>query len=54
MANGDGGDGGNWGISHLSAKPITLTFGIVLVAVLIILVILRMAFGRIAVSGGVK
>jgi hypothetical protein len=51
--NGDG-DGGNWGIGHLSGMPITLTFGIVLLAVLVILIILRVAFGSISVSGGVK
>jgi hypothetical protein len=48
------GDDGNWGISHLSGMPVTLTFGVVLLAVLIILVVLRMAFGQISVSGGVK
>lgn len=48
-------DGDNsWGIGHLSAHPITLTFGAVLLAVLIILVILRIAFGEITVRGGVK
>lgn len=41
-----------WGLSHLSSKPITLTFGVVLVAVLILLVILRVVFGEIRV--GVK
>lgn len=44
----------SWGIGHLSARPITLTFGAVLIAVLIILVILRVAFGEISVRGGVK
>jgi hypothetical protein len=47
-------DDGNWGISHLSGMPVTLTFGVVLLAVLIILIILRMAFGQISVSGGVR
>jgi hypothetical protein len=50
--NGDG--QGTFGVSHLSAHPITLTFGTVLLAVLIILVILRIAFGDITVRGGVK
>ena len=45
---------GNWGISHLGNHPITLTFGISLLMVLVILVILRLAFGSITVSGGVK
>lgn len=53
MASGDGSDG-SFGIGHLSAHPITLTFGAVLLAVLIILVILRLAFGQITVRGGVK
>jgi len=48
----DGGSG--WGISHLSGMPITLTFGISLIAVLIILIVLRLAFGSISVSGGVR
>ena len=48
------GDDGNWGIGHLSAHPITLTFGMALLAVLIVLVILRLAFGSISVQGGVR
>jgi len=44
----------NWGIGHLSAMPVTLTFGVALLAVLVVLVILRVAFGSISVSGGVK
>jgi hypothetical protein len=50
--NGDGSDGGSFGIGHLSGRPITLTFGMVLLAVLVILIILRVAFGSIRV--GVK
>ena len=52
MSNGDGDSA--FGIGHLSAHPITLTFGAVLLAVLVILVILRLAFGQITVRGGVK
>lgn len=52
MSNGDGES--NWGIGHLSAHPITLTFGVVLALVLVILLILRLAFGSITVKGGVK
>jgi len=48
------GDDSNWGFSHLSAMPVTLTFGVALLAVLVVLVILRVAFGSITVSGGVK
>ena len=50
MASGDG----NWGISHLGSMPITLTFGVSLLFVLIVLVLLRVLFGSISVSGGVK
>ena len=49
----DGNDG-NWGFGHLSAMPVTLTFGVALLAVLVLLVILRVAFGSISVQGGVK
>jgi len=50
------GDESSWGVSHLASTPITLTFGIVLVAVLIALVLLRIVFGNISVGGsaGVK
>jgi hypothetical protein len=48
------GDGSSWGVSHLGAMPITLTFGMVLLIVLIVLVLLRVLFGSISVSGGVK
>lgn len=53
VSNGDGSDGA-WGVGHLSAHPITLTFGMVLLGVLVLLVILRLAFGGITVRGGVK
>lgn len=52
MAPGDGESG--WGVSHLASTPITLTFGIVLVAVLVVLILLRVVFGEISVSGGAK
>ena len=48
------GDDSCWGIGHLSAMPITLTFGAALLAVLIVLVVLRVVFGEITVRGGVK
>lgn len=44
----------SWGVSHLSGMPITLTFGIVLFTVLVVLVLLRVLFGSISVSGGVR
>ena len=50
MTDGDG----SWGVSHLGGMPITLTFGMVLLLVLVILVLLRVLFGSISVSGGVK
>ena len=43
-------DGGSWGLSHLSSMPVTLSFGLVLLAVLVILVILRVVFGEIRVG----
>lgn len=45
-------DGGSFGIGHLSSMPVTLTFGVSLLAVLVILIVLRVAFGEIRV--GVK
>ena len=51
MANGDG---SSWGVTHLSSMPITLTFGVSLLFVLIVLVLLRVLFGSISVSGGVR
>lgn len=42
----------NWGVSHLSGMPITLTFGVVLAVVLLVLIFLRVVFGEIRV--GVK
>ena len=48
------GDDGNWGIGHLTGMPVTLTFGVVLLAVLVVLIVLRMAFGQVSVTGGVR
>lgn len=48
--NGDGQS--SFGVTHLASHPITLTFGISLLAVLIILIVLRVVFGEIRV--GVK
>lgn len=52
MASEDG--AGTFGLSHLSDKPITLSYGMLLVAVLVLLVILRIVFGSITVSGGAR
>lgn len=43
----------SFGITHLANHPITLTFGVALFAVLIILVVLRVVFGDIRVGAGV-
>jgi len=50
------GDQSGWGVSHLSSMPITLTYGLVLLGVLIALILLRIVFGNISVGGsaGVK
>ena len=48
------GDGGSWGFGHLASMPVTLTFGMALLGVLILLVVLRLAFGSISVQGGVR
>ena len=47
-------DGGSFGISHLAGLPITLSFGAVLLLVLVVLVVLRVIFGEIRVSGGAR
>lgn len=44
----------SFGISHLGSMPITLTFGTVLIGVLIILLILRLVFADITVRGGAR
>jgi len=48
------GDDSGWGFTHLAGLPITMTFGMVLLAVLIVLILLRVLFGEIRVSGGAK
>ena len=50
----DGSTDGTFGVSHLSSMPITLTYGLVLVLVLVILVAMRVLFGSITVSGGAR
>ncbi len=49
MANNDGASG-TFGIGHLSGMPVTLTFGATLLAVLIILIVLRVAFAEVRVG----
>ena len=48
------GDDSNWGFGHLGNMPVTLTFGVALIGVLILLIVLRLAFGSISVQGGVR
>lgn len=52
MASEDG--AGTFGISHLSETPITLSYGMLLIGVLLLLVVLRMVFGSISVTGGAR
>lgn len=52
---GSGDDGStSWGVSHLSSAPITLTYGMLLLAVVVLLVVLRFAFADVSVRGGVR
>jgi len=44
----------NFGLSHLAAHPITLTYGTVLLGALFLLIVLRVLFGSVSVTGGVK
>lgn len=44
------GDDSSWGIGHLTSMPITLSFGVVLLAVLVLLIILRVVFGSVSVG----
>lgn len=47
-----------FGVSHLSETPITVSFGLVLLGVLLLLLILRLVFADVGVSvsgrGGAK
>lgn len=53
---GDGGDNGDssWGVSHLSSMPVTMSYGLLLLGVLIVLIVLRFLFADVTVRGGVK
>jgi hypothetical protein len=44
----------SFGIGHLSAYPITVSVGVVLLGILILLVVLRLAFGSVRLEGGVR
>jgi hypothetical protein len=41
-----------FGVSHLSETPITVSFGLVLLGVLLLLIVLRLLFADVKVSGG--
>jgi hypothetical protein len=41
-----------WGFSHLSDLPVTMSFGLVLAAVLVVLVLLRFFFADVRLSAG--
>lgn len=45
-----------FGVSHLSETPITASFGLVLLVVLLLLIVLRLVFADVGVSvrGGAK
>lgn len=44
----------SFGLGHLSAHPITLTFGTVLIGALLLLILLRVLFASVDVRGGVR
>lgn len=50
--NGDGESG--FGVDHLASTPITTTYGVVLLAVLVLLIVLRLVFADITVRGGAR
>ena len=55
MSAGDGqGQGGTFGVSHLSDMPITLSYGALLLGALVLLIVLRLVFGSITLSGGAR
>jgi hypothetical protein len=45
-------ESGSFGIAHLSDLPITLSFGLVLLGVLVVLVLLRFLFADVRLSAG--
>ena len=51
MAYDDGSSfGDGWGIAHLSSMPITMSYGLLLLGVLILLVVLKILFAGASVS----
>ena len=51
MANGDE---SSFGVSHLASHPITLSFGALLLGVLVLLIVLRLVFADVSVRGGAR
>lgn len=47
-------DESGFGVSHLSETPITMSFGLVLLGVLLLLVVLRLVFADVSVRGGAR
>lgn len=45
-------DDSGFGLSHLSQVPITASFGLVLLGVLLLLIMLRLVFGSVGASAG--
>lgn len=48
------GQDSSFGVGHLSSAPITVTFGMVLLAVLVLLIVLRLVFADVSVRGGAR
>ncbi|HEV2317336.1 MAG TPA: hypothetical protein VGV89_07165 [Thermoplasmata archaeon] len=44
-------NGSSFGLSHLSSLPITTSFGFLLLGVLVLLLVLRLVFADISISG---
>ena len=45
-----------WGLTHLSSMPVTMSYGLLLLGVLILLVVLKILFADVSVTtrGGVR
>jgi hypothetical protein len=41
-----------WGLSHLSTMPITMTYGLLLLGVLVLLVLMKILFADVSVRAG--
>jgi len=61
MAYDDGSSGGfgqGFGLTHLSSMPVTMTYGLLLLGVLVLLVLLKILFAgasaNVSAGGGVR